>query len=117
MENLNENQTYAPLVEYNNKKEFVSLLEVLFAGIDEIASKLTTQEYVSFADICKKLHQAKSEVQTQVVYVEIARQTQRKPPKPQTLDCEKLEDARYRTCEFCDKRLHKKYYNTHLRES
>jgi hypothetical protein len=110
---------WQPLVEYNNKKDFVGLMETMFEKIEGLMEnqKINDGEYLEFANLCRDIHKVKTEIQTQIVYVEIHRAVQRKPPKPLKEETQKLDDKNYKTCEFCNKRLHRKYMPTHLRES
>jgi hypothetical protein len=116
---MSANTNYPPLVEYNNKKDFISLMSDLFERIDALASddKINTEEYRQMADLCKQMYNIKEQVKTQVVYVEIRRATERKPPKPPKAEQEKLEAKSHKTCEYCDKRIHKKWLLEHQRTS
>ena len=118
--NLNETPSttnmYQPLVEYTQNKEFAGLMESLFGAVEKLQERngINEGEYLELANLTKKLYEAKVQVQQSVVYVEIVRRAKKEPPKPPRA-VEKLNDKDFRTCEFCNKRLHCKFIREHQR--
>lgn len=109
---------YAPLVEYTQNKQFAGLMETLFGAIEKLQeqNKINEGDYLDLANLTKKLYEAKTQIQQSVVYVEIIRRAEKKPPQPPKA-VDKLNDPNYRTCEFCSKRLHCKFLREHQRTS
>ena len=119
--NLNETSQdttnmYQPLVEYTQNKEFAGLMETLFGAVEKLQERALINEgdYLDLANLTKKLYEAKTQIQQSVVYVEIVRRAKKEPPKPPKA-VEKLNDKNFRTCEFCNKRLHCKFIREHQR--
>ena len=118
--NLNETESttnmYQPLVEYTQNKEFAGLMETLFGAVEKLQERALINEgdYLDLANLTKKLYEAKTQIQQSVVYVEIVRRAKKEPPKPPRA-VEKLNDKDFRTCEFCNKRLHCKFIREHQR--
>lgn len=111
-------EDYAPLVEYQQNKDFVGLMGTLMDVVEKLQERnnLTDGEYLDMSNLCKKLYDAKAKVEKHIVYVEMVRRAQKKPPQPPK-EVDKLNDENYTVCEFCDKPLHKKYVATHQRTS
>lgn len=109
---------YAPLVEYTQNKQFAGLMETLFGAIEKLQeqNKINEGDYLDLANLTKKLYEAKTQIQQSIVYVEIIRRAEKKPPQPPKA-VDKLNDPNYRTCEFCSKRLHCKFLREHQRTS
>jgi hypothetical protein len=107
---------YQPLVEYTQNKEFAGLMETLFGAVEKLQERALINEgdYLDLANLTKKLYEAKTQIQQSVVYVEIVRRAKKEPPKPPKA-VEKLNDKNFRTCEFCNKRLHCKFIREHQR--
>ena len=107
---------YAPLVEYTQNKQFAGLMETLFGAIEKLQeqNKINEGDYLDLANLTKKLYEAKTQIQQSVVYVEIIRRAEKKPPQPPKA-VDKLNDPNYRTCEFCNVRYHCKFLRTHQR--
>jgi hypothetical protein len=109
---------YAPLVEYTQNKQFAGLMETLFGAVEKLQERngINEGEYLELANLTKKLYEAKTQIQKSVVYIEIVRRAEKKPPQPPKA-VDKLNDPNYRTCEFCSKRLHCKFLREHQRTS
>ncbi len=107
---------YAPLVEYTNNKQFAGLMETLFGAVEKLQERsgINEGEYLELANLTKKLYEAKTQIQQTVVYIEIVRKAEKKPPLPPKA-VDKLNDPNYRTCEFCNGRFHCKFLREHQR--
>lgn len=118
MTTTNTTEMYQPLVEYTQNKEFAGLMETLFGAVEKLQeqNKINEGDYLDLANLTKKLYEAKTQIQKTFVYVEIVRRAKKDPPKPPKA-VEKLNDKMFRTCEFCNKRLHCKYIREHQKSS
>jgi len=107
---------YAPLVEYTQNKQFAGLMETLFGAVEKLQERavINEGEYLDLANLTKKLYEAKTQIQQSVVYIEIVRKAEKKPPLPPKA-VDKLNDPNYRTCEFCNGRFHCKFLREHQR--
>jgi hypothetical protein len=107
---------YAPLVEYTQNKQFAGLMETLFGAVEKLQERngINEGEYLDLANLTKKLYEAKTQIQQSVVYIEIVRKAEKKPPLPPKA-VDKLNDPNYRTCEFCNGRYHCKFLREHQR--
>jgi len=101
---------------YNQKKEFITILQLLFSKIDDLATddRINSNEYNEFAMLCKELRFAKQQIKETIIYVNLRRATERKPPKEPIKETEKLNNQDYNKCPHCDKLIHKNYINEHM---
>jgi len=104
------------IIKYNQKKEFITILQLLFEKIDDLATdnKINSNEYNEFAILCKELHFAKELIQETIFYINVRKATNRKPPKVPIKETEKLNNEDYIKCPHCDKLIHKNYLNEHM---
>ena len=71
------------ITKYNQKKEFITILQELFSKIDDLATddRINSNEYNEFAMLCKELQTAKQQIKETIFYINVRRATSRKPPK------------------------------------
>ena len=104
------------IVKYNQKKEFITILQELFSKIDDLASddKINSNEYNEFAMLCKELQNAKQQIKETFIYITMRRATNRKPPKEPIKETEKLKNEKYQPCPHCDKLFKNSYLDGHI---
>ena len=104
------------IIKYNQRKEFITILQELFSKIDDLASddKINSNEYNEFAMLCKELQTAKTQIKETIFYINVRRATNRKPPKEPIQEAEKLKDENYQPCPYCDKLIKNTYLDQHI---
>ena len=104
------------LNKYNQKKEFITILQLLFEKIDDLATdnKINSNEYNEFAMLCKELHFAKELIKETFIYITLRKSTNRKPPKEPIKETEKLKDEDYQPCPHCHKLIKKTYLSENI---
>ena len=104
------------ITKYNQKKEFITILQELFSKIDDLATddRINSNEYNEFAMLCKELQTAKTQIKETIFYINVRRSINRKPPKEPIRETEKLKDENYQPCPHCDKLIHKNYLDEHI---
>ena len=104
------------IVKYNQKKEFITILQELFSKIDDLASddKINSNEYNEFAILCKELQNAKQQIKETFIYINLRRATNRKSPIKPIKKTDKLADENYQPCPYCDKLIKNSYLDTHI---
>ena len=104
------------LIKYNQKKEFMTIIQELFSKIDDLASddRINSNEYNEFAMLCKDLQHAKQQIKETIIYITMRRATNRKPPKEPIKETEKLADENYQPCPHCDKLIKNSYLDQHI---
>ena len=107
------------LNKYNQKKEFITILQELFEKIDDLASddRINSNEYNEFALLCKDLQNAKQQIKETIIYITLRKSTERKPPKETLKETEKLKDENYQPCPYCDKLIKNSYLDEHIQKT
>ena len=116
------NEQFPALTEYQSKRSLVAAIEGIFERIEILSSdaRINEGEYLQFAELVKDMYNFRSAVRTNTVYVEIARQSQRREPTAPRSMREKLDDPRHCiACVRCDNLVGKGYYASgeHFRTS
>lgn len=107
------NEQFPALTEYQSKRSLVAAIEGIFERIEILSAdeRINEGEYLQFAELVKDMYNFRSIVRTNTVYVEIARQSQRREPTAPRSMREKLEDPRHCVaCVRCDNLVGKAYY-------
>ena len=105
--------------DYQEKKQFMVILQELFSKIDDLASddKINSNEYLEIATLCKDLQNAKQLIIETIVFKTIDRTVKRKPLTPPIKEVDKLIDKTYHNCPHCDKRIKNSYLKEHINSS
>ena len=104
-------QVFPAMAEYQAKRGLVAAIEAIFERIEILSEdqRINEGEYLQFAELVKDMYALRSSVRSNTVYVEIARQSQRREPVAPKSDRYKLTDENSKICNRCDKGVHKHY--------